>query len=110
LPDCSIRPTHEDPAQLAEEVVNGVVDAAIVTLPLKHPELRIEEIRTDRLVVCLRRDNPLSQKAALNAMDLQQNRKNRTQDGRRLKRYRRRWKIERLSCLAAELSPCGRAI
>lgn len=49
------------------------VDAAIVTLPLKHPELRIEEIRTDRLVVCLRRDNPLAQKVALNAMDLQQN-------------------------------------
>jgi DNA-binding transcriptional LysR family regulator len=73
LPGCSIRPTHADSAQLAEEVVSGVVDAAIVTLPLKHPELRIEEIRTDRLVVCLRRDNPLAQKAALNSMDLQQN-------------------------------------
>ena len=73
LPHCSIRPTHADPAQLAEEVVNGVVDAAIVTLPLTHPELRIEKIRTDRLVVCLRRDNPLAQKAALNARDLQDN-------------------------------------
>ena len=73
LPDCSIRPTHADPAQLAEEVVSGVVDAAIVTLPLNHPELRIEEIRTDRLVACLRRDNPLAKKAALNVMDLQQN-------------------------------------
>jgi DNA-binding transcriptional LysR family regulator len=73
LPSCLIRPTHADPAQLAEEVVSGVVDAAIVTLPLKHPELRIEEIRTDRLVACLRRDNPLAKKAALNAMDLQQN-------------------------------------
>jgi DNA-binding transcriptional LysR family regulator len=73
LPDCSILPTHADPVQLAEEVVSGVVDAAIVTLPLKHPELRIEEIRTDRLVACLRRDNPLAKKAALNAVDLQQN-------------------------------------
>jgi len=73
LPNCSIRPTHADSAQLAEEVVSGVVDAAIVTLPLKHPELRIEEIRTDRLVVCLRRDNPLAQKASLNVLDLQQN-------------------------------------
>jgi DNA-binding transcriptional LysR family regulator len=73
LPDCSIRPTHADSAQLAEEVVSGVVDAAIVTLPLKHPELRIEEIRTDRLVVCLRRDNPLAQKVSLNALDLQHN-------------------------------------
>jgi DNA-binding transcriptional LysR family regulator len=73
LPHCLIRPTHADSAQLAEEVVSGLVDAAIVTLPLKHPELRIEEIRTDRLVVCMRRDNPLAEKAALNAMDLQQN-------------------------------------
>ena len=73
LPNCPIRPTHADPAQLAEEVTGGAVDAAIVTLPLKQPELRIEEIRTDRLVVCLRRDNPLAQKAALNVADLQEN-------------------------------------
>ena len=32
LPDCPIRPTHADPAQLAEEVISGAVDAAIVTL------------------------------------------------------------------------------
>jgi DNA-binding transcriptional LysR family regulator len=73
LPDCPIRPTHADPAQLAEEVTSGAVHAAIVTLPLKQPELRIEEIRTDRLVVCLRRDNPLAQKPALSVADLQEN-------------------------------------
>jgi DNA-binding transcriptional LysR family regulator len=73
LPACSIRPTHADPVQLAEEVVSGVIDAAIVTLPVKHPELRIEEIRTDRLVACLRRDSPLAKKPVLNTTDLQQN-------------------------------------
>src|SRR5215469_2625405 len=35
------------------------------------------------------------------------NRRNSTQDGRRLKRYRRRWKIER-RCLVAELPASGR--
>ena len=35
------------------------------------------------------------------------NRKNPTQDRRRLKRYRRRWKIEAV-CLVAELSASGR--
>lgn len=73
LPACSIRPTHGDTVQLAEEVLAGVVDAAIVTLALKHPDLRIEEVRQDRLVVCLRRDNPLANKAALQATDLQDN-------------------------------------
>jgi DNA-binding transcriptional LysR family regulator len=73
LPACSIRPTHGDTVELAEEVVTGAIDAAIVTLPLKHPDLRVEEIRRNRLVVCLRRDNPLARKSALKATDLQDN-------------------------------------
>jgi len=56
MPKCSVRPTHGDTASLAEEVVEAKVDAAIVTLPLKHPVLHIEEIRHDRPVVWLRRE------------------------------------------------------
>ncbi|WP_263408810.1 LysR family transcriptional regulator [Terriglobus tenax] len=73
LPGCRIRPTHGDTAQLADEVLLGKVDAAIVTLPLHHPDLRIEEVRRDRLVVCLRRDHPLATKASLQTADLQGN-------------------------------------
>lgn len=73
LPSCAIRPTHGDTAVLAEEVLAGSVDSAIVTLPLEHPDLRIEEIRRDRLVVCLRRDSPLAKKVALQPSDLQNN-------------------------------------
>ena len=73
LPVCPVRPTHGDAAHLAEEVVSGTVDAAFVTLPLLHPDLRIEELRRDRLVVCLRRDDPLATKASLQTADLQGN-------------------------------------
>jgi len=73
LPACSIRPTHGDTAQLAEETISGAVDAAVVTLPLRHPDLHIEELCRNRLVVCLRRDDPLAKKAALQAADLQDN-------------------------------------
>jgi DNA-binding transcriptional LysR family regulator len=73
LPKCAIRPNHGDTAQLAEEIVDGMVDAAIVTLPLKHPVLHIEGIRRDRLVACLRKDHSLASKAALEASDLQNN-------------------------------------
>jgi DNA-binding transcriptional LysR family regulator len=73
MPKCAIRPNHGDTAQLAEEVVDGMVDAAIVTLPLQHPALHIEEIRRDRLVVCLRKDHSLASKAALEATDIQNN-------------------------------------
>jgi DNA-binding transcriptional LysR family regulator len=73
LPNCVIRPTHGDTVQLTEEILVGDVDAALVTLPVKHPDLRVEELRKDKLVVCLRRDSPLAEKAALQVSDLQGN-------------------------------------
>jgi DNA-binding transcriptional LysR family regulator len=71
LPRITVRPTHGDAAHLAKEVLDGMVDAAIVTLPLAHPDLRIEELRRDRIVVCLRKDHPLAVKAAMQPSDLQ---------------------------------------
>ena len=50
-----------------------MVDAAIITLPLTHPDLRVEILRRDRIVVCLRKDHPLAAKAALPVSDLQDN-------------------------------------
>jgi DNA-binding transcriptional LysR family regulator len=73
LPQCSVRPIHGDPARLLEDVTTGAVDAAIVTLPLKHPDLRIEELRRDRLVVCLRRDHALAGKAYLQPVHFKDN-------------------------------------
>lgn len=73
LPGSSIRPTHGDATQLAKEVLDGMVDAAMITLPFTHPDLRIEELRRDRIVVCLRKDHPLAAKAALLVSDLQDN-------------------------------------
>jgi DNA-binding transcriptional LysR family regulator len=73
LPRVKVRPTHGDTAQLAKEVLEGMVDAAIITLPLAHPDLHIEEICRDRIVVCLRKDHPLAAKAALLVSDLQHN-------------------------------------
>jgi DNA-binding transcriptional LysR family regulator len=73
LPSCAVRPERDDTMQLVEDVLAGVLDAAIVTHPIKHAALRIEEIRRDRLVVCLRKDDPLALKTALQATDLQGN-------------------------------------
>jgi DNA-binding transcriptional LysR family regulator len=73
LPNCTIRPSHGDTVHLANEVLEGRLDAALITLPFKHPELRLEALRKDRLVVCMRRDNPLAQHAALQVKDLQEN-------------------------------------
>lgn len=71
LPRCAVRPTHGDVAHFVEEVLAGVVDAAIVTLPLTHTDLNIELLRRDRIVVCLRKEDPLAVKAAVETSDLQ---------------------------------------
>jgi DNA-binding transcriptional LysR family regulator len=71
LPNCPVRPAHGDTAQLVEEIACGEIDAAIVTLPVADTSLYIEEIRRDRLVACLRADDPLASKASIQPADLQ---------------------------------------
>jgi DNA-binding transcriptional LysR family regulator len=73
LPTCAVRPTHGDAAHLAQEVLDGMVDAAIVTLPLTHPDLQVELLRRDRIVVCLRKGDVLAAKATVQTSDLQAN-------------------------------------
>jgi DNA-binding transcriptional LysR family regulator len=73
LPNCQIRPERNDTTQLVEDVVAGILDVAIVTLPLENAALRVVELRRDRLVVCLRKDDRLASKSALLPIDLQNN-------------------------------------
>ena len=73
LPGCTVRRSHGDTTQLADALLAGELDAALVTLPLKHPDLCVRELRQDRLVVCMRRDSPLAQKAAIQVSDLRDN-------------------------------------
>jgi DNA-binding transcriptional LysR family regulator len=72
LPRCKIQPAHSDTNELVREVLSGEIDAALVTLPASDPELCVEELRRDRLVACLRADDPLAEKPALRPTDLQQ--------------------------------------
>jgi DNA-binding transcriptional LysR family regulator len=73
LPQVTVRPTHGDAAQLAKEIVDGTVDAAIITLPFADPTFHIEELRRDKMVVCLDKDHPLAAKPLLQVSDLQDN-------------------------------------
>ncbi|WP_235011816.1 LysR family transcriptional regulator [Bryocella elongata] len=73
MPGCSVRRSHGDTTQLAEALLAGELDAALVTLPLKHTDLCVRDLRQDRLVVCMRRDSPLAEKAAVEVSDLQDN-------------------------------------
>lgn len=70
VPGCAIRSSHRDTLHLTQDVLSGRLDAAIVLLPLNHPDLHVEALRQDKLVVCLRRDHPLAEKTAIHATEL----------------------------------------
>lgn len=71
IPDSEIVPTEADAATLITQIVAGELDAAIVTKPVNDHRLCVEEIRRDRMVVCLRADNPLAAKSRIAPTDLE---------------------------------------
>jgi DNA-binding transcriptional LysR family regulator len=60
----------EDMIDLIEEVAEGTLDAALVMLPIEDDRLCVQVIRQERLLVCLRADDPLSVRRALTADDI----------------------------------------
>lgn len=70
VPSCAVRPMYGDPQQLADEVAQGALDAALITLPLQYQALKIDELQRARLLVCLRKDDPLATKFSLSPGDL----------------------------------------
>lgn len=69
--DNAIMPLEADAAILLVKVASGELDAAIMTKPANERRLCIEEIRRDRLVVCLRADDPLALKPKIKSADLE---------------------------------------
>ena len=60
VPDGEIEASSECSAELTEMVADGRLDAAIVTLPLGQKDLFSHSICREKLLVCLRRDDPLA--------------------------------------------------
>jgi DNA-binding transcriptional LysR family regulator len=64
---------HADTVELAKGIVRGEIHAAIVTLPVNESDLQVEELRRDRLVLCLRADHPLAGKPSVRPAELNGN-------------------------------------
>ena len=60
VPDGQIEPSSEGSGSLTTMVAEGHLDAALVTMPLGPHKLFVQRIRTEKLLVCLRRDDPLA--------------------------------------------------
>lgn len=60
-----IEPESGDTETLIERLRSGEIDAALVTLPIASDGFQVQPILHEKLVVCLRKDDPLAQNESL---------------------------------------------
>ncbi|MGI0135369.1 MAG: LysR family transcriptional regulator, partial [Candidatus Micrarchaeaceae archaeon] len=58
FPDSKVFPTSDFTARLLELLNEGNLQAALVTLPIEKRGLIVQQIASERLLVCLRKDDP----------------------------------------------------
>lgn len=61
VPEGRIEPSSECSGPLSTMVAEGRFDAALVSMPIAEPNLFIQHICTENLLVCLRADDPWAQ-------------------------------------------------
>jgi DNA-binding transcriptional LysR family regulator len=61
LPDCEMMPESGDTDEITVRVREGSLDAVIVTLPVIGDDLQVKVLERERLVVCMRNDDPLAE-------------------------------------------------
>lgn len=60
VPDGKIEPTSECSGALISQILQGNLDAALVTLPIPTDGLLVKKICSENVLVCMRADDPLS--------------------------------------------------
>ncbi len=70
LPNLQINLREDFRSDLIREVVEGELDLAIVTLPVKEPRVSIEPLMTEPLLLVVGKDHPFSSRAEISINDL----------------------------------------
>ncbi len=65
VPGSRIEPSSECSGALVKMVAEGRLDAALVTIPIGEPGLFVQRVCVERLLVCLRRDDPLAREESI---------------------------------------------
>lgn len=60
LPDCEMVPESGDTDEILERLRAGKLDAALLTLPVLGEDFEVHVIERERLLVCMRNDDPLA--------------------------------------------------
>jgi len=71
LPECDLVPESDDTDELARRIRDGAVDIGILTLPISGSGAEITVLERERMVVCMRADDPLAESEFVppNALD-----------------------------------------
>jgi len=71
LPECDLVPESDDTDELARRIRDDATDIGILTLPIGGSGLEITVLERERLVVCMRADDPLAESEFVppNALD-----------------------------------------
>jgi DNA-binding transcriptional LysR family regulator len=65
LPNCAILPEAGDTDELVQRVRDDSLDAALVTLPINEDGLQVNMLDRDRLLVCMKKDDPMAEYDAI---------------------------------------------
>ena len=65
IPDSDIMPESGDTEELIERILQDDLDAALLTLPVDGDDLLVTLFERERLVVCMRADDPLTEYEAI---------------------------------------------
>lgn len=65
VPGGVIEPSSQSSGTLSSQVSAGTLDAALIDLPAREPELMVQSVCTEKLLICLRTDDPLAEHAAI---------------------------------------------
>lgn len=70
FPKGSVELEGDDTDALLKRIERAELDAALITLPFSIDSLRFQSLLHERMVVCIRKDDPLASKTELEAEDL----------------------------------------
>ena len=61
LPECGLLPESDDTDELTVRIRNSTIDLGILTLPISGNDLEITVLERERMVVCMKADDPLAE-------------------------------------------------
>jgi len=71
FPNCEITPKSGDAVELLSLLETGAIDAALLTLPANGIDLNVDQLSHERLVVCMRSNDPAASQSEIATSSLE---------------------------------------